>query len=295
MNGSPTGQVPPWRAARVSQYPGQPAWSAPSDGPVRIPAHRWPADLSYQGVFAGSDGAGVRVAVLDSGIDADHPLVGGVAESVAIVADETSVRVEPVPATDVAGHGTACASVIRRLAPACTIANVQVLTGGIFGSGPALLAGLRWAVEQGYDVINLSLSTSKAYLRGDLAELCDDAYFRRVIICSSAHNSPVVSFPWWFSSVLSVASNSRLSMPDPVQPSRHYFNPTPPAEFFAPGIGVEVAWAGRKVTKATGNSFATPYISGLCALMLSKHPGLTPFEVKHLLYLTSANVGVDSD
>jgi subtilisin len=284
----------PWRAERVSQHPGQPAWAAPTDGPDRMMAEPWPADVTYDWVFGAADGEGVRVAVLDSGIDAGHPRVGAVAESVSIVTDESGTpQVRRVPAEDVAGHGTACAGVIRSLAPACTIANVQVLTGGIYGSGPALLAGLRWAIDEEYDVINLSLSTSKPGLRNELAELCDSAYFRRTVICSSAHNSPVVSFPWWFSSVISVASNNRAAVPDPARPARHNYNPTPPAEFFAPGVGVEVAWAGRTVIKATGNSFATPYVSGLCARLLSKHPGITPFQIKHLLYLTSANVGVN--
>lgn len=165
--------------------------------------------------------------------------------------------------------------------------------------GDVLLAGLRWAVHEGFDVINLSLSTTKLALRDELASLCDSAYFRHSVVCASAHNAPVLSFPWRFASVISVGSidppsadgaSSDGASSDGASSVRHYYNPKPPVEFFAPGVGVRVAWRNGTMIKATGNSFATPYIAGLCALIMSKHPELTPFEVKTLLYHTSANV-----
>ena len=66
---------------------------------------------------------------------------------------------------------------------------------------------------------------------------------------------------------------------------RHNYNPAPPAEFFAPGVGVRGGVVGpHRSIRAAGNSFATPYVSGLCAQILGKHPGITPFQVKHLLF-----------
>ena len=61
-------------------------------------------------------------------------------------------------------------------------------------------------------------------------------------------------------------------------------------EFFARGVDVEVAWLGRTQARSTGNSFATPHMSGICALILGKHPELTPFQLKSALYLTATNV-----
>jgi subtilisin family serine protease len=61
------------------------------------------------------------------------------------------------------------------------------------------------------------------------------------------------------------------------------YNPTPPVEFAACGIDVDVAWSEGKSITATGNSFATPHITGLVALILSKHPELSPFQVKAVL------------
>ena len=70
-----------------------------------------------------------------------------------------------------------------------------------------------------------------------------------------------------------------------------FYTPAPPVEFFARGIDLDVAWLGGGRLRVTGNSFATPHVTGLCALILSKHPELTPFAVKSVLHLTAANVG----
>jgi subtilisin len=284
--------VPPWRLGRIQQHPGMPAWAAPRGGPDLMPVQAWPAEVTPEWAYGAADGAGVRVCVLDSGVDGTHPRVGRVDQAMRVEVDEDGgVQVMATDPIDTAGHGTACAGVIRSLAPNCTLASVQVLTSGTQGGGAALLAGLRWAITEGYDVINLSLSTRKPGLRGELAELCDEAYFRRTLICASAHNSPVLSFPWQFASVISVASTDGSD--GRTGGAGHFYNSAPPVEFFAPGVGVEVAWSAGSVIRATGNSFATPYLAGLCALLLSKHPGLTPFQVKTLLYLTSGNVGVN--
>jgi subtilisin family serine protease len=267
-----------------------PAWSlsAGEAEALALPAP-WPGAPSREWALDGSTGKGVRVCVLDSGVEADHPLVGEVQSSVAIVSvDGGEPEVVPDEPKDVCGHGTACAGIIRMLAPECEIHSVRVLGAGMSGSGPVLLGGLRWAVEQGFDVVNMSLSTTKRQFAEVLHELADKAYFNRTILVASAHNMPVESYPWRFSSVISVGSHSE---PDSL---RFYYNPNPPVEFFARGVDVELAWAGGKTVRATGNSFATPHISGICALVRSKHPGLTPFQLKSVLHLIADNMGGSS-
>ena len=74
------------------------------------------------------------------------------------------------------------------------------------------------------------------------------------------------------------------------EPLVWHYNPRPPVEFFARGVDVEVAWPGGGNLLATGNSLATPHLAGVCALVLSKHPELTPFQLKSVLYLTATNV-----
>jgi subtilisin len=248
-------------------------------------AEPWPERVTREWALAGSTGRGVRVCVVDSGIEPGHPLVGQVQEAVAVTIDGDEVRVEADAAGDLCGHGTACASIIRSLAGDCQLISVRVLGEGFVGSGPALVEGLRWAIEQGYEVINMSLSTTKRRFAEELHELADAAYFKRTIVVASAHNLPVVSYPWRFSSVVSVGSH------DLADPMAYYRNPEPPVEFFARGVDVEVAWTGGGRIRSTGNSFATPHISGICALIRAKHPSLTPFEIKTLLGLTADNAG----
>jgi subtilisin len=264
-----------------------PAWSLPADavGRIAIPVE-WPARVDREWAWGGSTGKGVRVCILDSGIEAGHPLVGDVqgAWSVAIGADEEPV-VSDDEEGDACGHGTACAGVVRSLAPEVELYSVRVLGAGYTGSGPVLLGGLRWAIEQGFDVINMSLSTTKKQFASVLHELADSAYFRRTVLVASAHNMPVQSYPWRFSSVVSVGSHE---LEDPFA---LFSNPDPPVEFFARGVDLGVAWLGGSRIRVTGNSFATPHVSGLCALVMSKHPELTPFQLKNVLYLVSDNVG----
>jgi subtilisin family serine protease len=186
------------------------------------------------------------------------------------------------------GHGTACAGIVRALAPECELVSVRVLGENYKGSGKVLMAGLRWAIEQGFDVVNMSLSTTKQDFAGLLHELADSAYFRRTTLVASAHNMPVESFPWRFSSVISVGSHENDD------PFVYYYNPDPPVEFFGRGLEVDVAWLEGSTLRCTGNSFATPHVSGLCALILSKHPGLAPFQLKSVLALTANNVDAES-
>jgi subtilisin len=162
---------------------------------------------------------------------------------------------------------------------------VQVLGAGFSGTGKVLLAGLRWAVLQGFDVINMSLSTTRPEFVHALHEMADDAFFARSAIVASAHNSQVESFPWRFSSVISVGSHQEED-PDLV-----LYNPRPPVEFFAQGQNVRVGWLNGSSIRTTGNSFATPRIAGLCAQIMAKHPQLTVFELKSVLYQIAANVG----
>jgi subtilisin len=265
-----------------------PAWSLRNDAIedlADLPAN-WPHRVTREWAWGGSRGTGIRVCVLDSGIEANHPLVGRLDGAVALsVAGEGEVRLEKDIEGDLSGHGTANAGIIRSLAPECEIYSARVLGAGVTGAGAALLGGLSWAVEQGFEVINLSLSTRKRRFVEALHELADNAYFRRAVVVASAHNLTVESYPWRFSSVVSVASHEGQ---DPLE---FFYNPTPPVEFFARGVGVEVAWRGGGTVRTTGNSFATPHIAGISALILSKHPELTPFQLKSVLYLTASNVG----
>jgi subtilisin family serine protease len=255
----------------------------PEDQPAIIPVP-W-QEVTPAWAWGNAAGAGMKVAVVDSGIDADHPLVGGMLKGAAIVErgpDGPVAREEPHG--DLFGHGTACAGIIHSLAPEAELYSVRVLGPNLKGGGDILIAGLRWAIERGMDVINLSLSTRKQEHLMPLHELADQAYFRRTILVASANNTPVYSYPWLFSSVISVASHAESD------PFTFYYNPEPPVEFTAPGFDLELAWTDGATAVGTGNSYATPHIAGIAALILSKHRQLTPFQLKTILYYTSKNV-----
>ena len=265
------------------EYTGEtlPAWSLPNDAVDRIALpSTWPERVTREWAWGDSTGRGARVCILDSGVERDHPLVGELEEAVTVsVGEDDEVVVEEDTEGDVSGHGTACAGIVRALAPECALSSVRVLGANFTGSGGVLLAGLR------YDVINMSLSTTKKPFAAVLHELADSAYFRRTVLVASAHNMPVESYPWRFSSVISVGSHEDES------PFTFFYNPNPPVEFFGRGVNVDVAWSEGRTIRVSGNSFATPHMSGICALILAKHPELTPFQVKSVLYLTSSNVG----
>ena len=264
-----------------------PAWSLPKDAVDRIalPTH-WPEQVTREWALGGSTGKGARVCILDSGVEAGHPLVGDLESAMVIsIGEDDEVIADEDMEGDLSGHGTACAGIVRALAPECSISSVRVLGSTFTGSGAILLGGLRYAVEQGFDVINMSLSTTKKPFAGVLHELADSAYFKRTVLVASAHNMPVESYPWRFSSVISVGSHEEDDS------LAFFYNPNPPVEFFGRGVNVEVPWLGGRSLRVSGNSFATPHLTAICALILAKHPELTPFQLKNVLYLTATNVG----
>lgn len=242
--------------------------------------------IDREWAWGGSSGSGVRVAVVDSGIESGHPAVGTVDGATSLTYDEAApdhVRIDDGPHGDLFGHGTACAGLIRAVAPDCRLYSVRVLGERLTGRGAVFAAGLRWAVQAGMQVVNVSLSTHRdAYLPA-LHEIADNAYFNRTMLVCAVNNVPAASYPSQFAAVLSVAAHQRHD------PFGFDYNPSPPVEFGAPGIDVEVAWRGGGTMTVTGNSFAAAHITGLVARMLGKHPGLTPFQVKTVLHAVADN------
>jgi subtilisin len=194
------------------------------------------------------------------------------------------VRLDPDPAPrDLFGHGTACAGLIHGVAPEAELYSVRVFSRDLSGKALQFAGGLRWAIEQGMQVVNMSLSTSRPEYYGLFHELADEAYFKNVVLVSAVNNLPAPSYPSLYSSVISVAAHEGRD------PFTYYYNPSPPVEFGAPGIDVDVAWLNGGRATSTGNSFAAPHIAGLCALILSKHPELTPFQLKTVLLACASN------
>lgn len=225
-------------------------------------------------------GRGVSIAIVDSGIDTGHPdLNGRVVESVEARVDNKRIVFDPSDTGDSAGHGTACAGIIANIAGNAELYSIKVLGSAGLGDGQAFLAGLEYAIKKRYRVINLSLGTTKPQFFSPLHDLLDRAYQAGCIVVAAANNLPHPSFPSVFSSSLISVIKSEES--DPLNFGFHYGEVI---ELTAPGVNVRTTWLDGGHRNLTGNSFACPHIVGVIALLLEKHPDMTPFQVKSALY-----------
>ncbi|MEV6033994.1 S8 family serine peptidase [Nonomuraea sp. NPDC052116] len=241
-----------------------------------------PGAISRHWAWGEATGRNVRVCLIDSGVRAED--ARGRVDCFAVRESGTSWTVEPDQDGDSAGHGTTCAAIIRRLAPDCDLVSVRVLGRNLHGQGEALLAALQWAIRHRFALVNLSLSTRKPAFKERLHDLADEAYFAGVTLVSAAHNSPVDSYPWRFPSVLSVGSH------DAQDPEHIELSPDPPVEFFAPGVGIPAAGPPGARLTVSGNSFAAPHVTGLCARILQKHPGFRTAQLKQVLAGAAGNL-----
>ena len=155
--------------------------------------------------------------MIDSGIDATHPSLAGCIDVDGgrdfSVDGDGNVVVTEGPHDDVFGHGTACAGIIHALAPEAVITSVRVLGPGLRGKAAAFHAGLQWAVDEEFDVINLSLGAGKRDWALAFHEVCDRAYFGNSFVVTAANNTERTSFPSLYASVTSVACNTGTEKP----------------------------------------------------------------------------------
>lgn len=252
-----------------------------------------------------ASGRGIKVAILDSGVDGTHPALLGK------VVDEISTTPEPV---NVAGnHGTHVAGTVasndavqRGIAPQADLINIKVLTAAGGGQPGWVIQGLEQAVRRGALVANLSLGWSEVFhgwVCNDadciLCEAADNAVrlgvtvvvaagnegnagakppfairhpgaARRVITVGAVDNTKMLAA---FSSLgpgsgrLGAGSSIRLTKPD----------------LSAPGVGIVSSVLGGGFAAFNGTSMASPHVAGLAALVLEKNRALTPRMVKKLL------------
>jgi subtilisin len=255
------------------------AQSDAAANPTNTLSDLW-AGIQPEDLWQGRTGRGVRVAVVDSGIDTEHPaLKGKVKGSVEAVPEGGQITFKPSTSGDQAGHGTACAGIITSVAPDVELYSVKVLGPNASGSGEMFLMGVDYAIKQKMQVVNLSLGTTKRDFWGPLHELLDRAYRDRVILVAAANNLPQASSPSIFSS--SLVSVIKRAGGDPFNFGYQYGDVI---ELVAPGVQIETTWPGGGYRQLTGNSFACPYIAGIIALMLEARPDLTPFQIKTILY-----------
>ena len=159
--------------------------------------------------LAASDGTGVRVAVLDSGIDTTHPDLAGLTltDDTAFQIDGSFLRAVANTTGDAMGHGTAIAWIIRSIAPKAEIGSFRVLDGDLKSRSTIVWEAARHAIERGYHILNCSFgSPGDARFVMPYKEWTDLAYLRNVHIVAGCNNHDVTvrEWPGWFPTVVTV-------------------------------------------------------------------------------------------
>lgn len=255
----------------------------------------------------GLTGQGVRIAVVDTGVDATHPDLAG---RVAAQADFTGEG-----DGDGNGHGTHCASialgsgaasdgVYRGVAPGATLYAAKVLKASGSGMMSDVMMGVEWAVEQGVQVISLSLGGPGPSSGDDaLSDTCDAAVDLGIVVCVAAGNDGPRQYSIGSPGAARKAITVGASTDNDTIATFSSRGPTGDGrvkpDIVLPGVDVVAARAANTsmgtvvnqyYTSASGTSMATPHAAGVCALLLQAQPHLTPEQIKARLMTTAVDL-----
>ncbi|MFC5801934.1 S8 family serine peptidase [Streptomyces formicae] len=251
---------------------------------------------------AGLDGKGVKVAVLDTGVDLNHPdMDDQVAESVSFVPGET--------VADAHGHGTHTASTVggsgdasdgteRGVAPGAELLVGKVLSDEGYGDDSWVIAGMEWAVAQGAKVVSMSLGSSTPSDGTDPMSQAvnrlsaqSDALF--VVAAGNAGMEGVMGAPGTADAALTVAAvdaDDALASFSTMGPRYGDYALKP--DIAAPGVDISAAKTGGTADSGyyqamSGTSMATPHVAGAAAILAQAHPDWTAQQLKDTLMSTA--------
>ncbi|KUN84887.1 type VII secretion-associated serine protease mycosin [Streptomyces bungoensis] len=284
-----------------------PAATAHADG---IRAQQWGLSaLHLDEAWRTTKGRGVTVAVLDTGVEDDHPdLAGNVLAGKDMIGfgarqgDRTWARHGTAMAGIIAGHGHGPdhADGVMGVAPEAKILPVRVILEdgdpargkARTTRGGALADGIRWAADHGADVINLSLGddSSSAHPEAGEDEAVQYALKKGVVVVASAGNGgdkgDHVSYPAAYPGVIAATAVDKYGTRGSFSTRRWY------AAVSAPGVDVVIADPDHRYYEGWGTSAASAFVSGAAALVKAAHPALTPAQIKRLLEDTARNAPV---
>jgi subtilisin len=237
-------------------------------------------------------GAGIKVAVIDTGIQLNHPDLS-VAGNVSFV---SGVRT----GNDDNGHGTHVAGTIAALnngigvigvAPEASLYAVKVLDNTGSGYLSTVVSGIQWAVDNHMNIISMSLGSSSGSIV--LQQACDQAYNAGILVVAAAGNSGLnsVGYPALYDSVLAVgAINSSNTRPS-------FSSTGSKVELAAPGVSIYSTYKGSAYATMSGTSMATPHVAGVAALVFAggvkdtNGNGRVNDEVRSILDSTATDLG----
>jgi len=245
------------------------------------------ADVAHD---VGETGAGADIAIIDSGIQSDHPdLAANLGEGVAFLSGLQSNNWE-----DDNGHGTHCAGIadavdnaagVVGVSTEATLHAVKVMNATGIGLTSDIARGIEWTADQGYDVGNLSLGGGGSDM---LREACEYAFDRGVFLAAAAGNDgpceDCVSSPAAYQECIAVSATSE-------DDSLASFSSTgPEVELAAPGEGVLSTYIGSGYTELSGTSMAAPHVAGGAGQLMAN--GYTHTEARDRLKSTAEDVGL---
>jgi subtilisin len=242
-------------------------------------------------------GAGVKVAIIDTGIDKDHPdLDANVAGGINFVRSKGSV--DPFAWDDDNGHGSHCAGIVAAenngsgvvgVAPDASLLGVKALDKRGRGKESDIIAGIEWAVDIGAHVISMSIGGGAS---SSIHEACNAAYAAGLILVASAGNTNGGNclFPAAFDSVIAVSATD-------ISDSLASFSAVDSEiELAAPGANIYSTYKDGSYTYMSGTSMACPHVAGVAALVLASGWGYShPLAVRIHLGNTAENLGLGEE
>lgn len=237
------------------------------------------ARIQAPGTWSKTEGQGIRVAVLDTGISRTHP-------DLQVAGSYNAISNRPVK--DLNGHGTHVAGTIAALnnsfglvgaAPKVKLYAVKSFdkTGSAYTSD--IVQGLDWCIRHNMNVINMSFGMEGE--SGSIKELIRRAYRKGIVLVASAGNSGkdsgAIDFPARLQEVIAVAAaNKNNKIAD-------FSSRGSGIALAAPGVGICSTYPGKTYRSLDGTSMASPHVSGSAALLLSRKRSLSPSQIKGLL------------
>jgi subtilisin family serine protease len=236
------------------------------------------AETEWKAALERADGRGVRVALLDSGVEWTHPRLAGLEADGDFHLTDAG-RLERGDGTDCFGHGTAVASVIHDTARGAAIGSFRVLGGNAYGRDDMVRQAALEAVSRGYDIVHCSCGAAgSAFTVMAFKEWLDAAWVAGVHVVAACNNAgaSVRVWPAHFSSVVAVDA-----VPGEEEAGVFFRRKGTMVEFAVPcGRGRDLAWRGGGTRRIAGTSFCAPVLTGWMARILSCAPGMHPDEMR---------------